>query len=467
MNKEMSIKNILNKKPPSKKLFGTDGIRGEAGSFPIIPDIVLKIGQALGHLLTKGKQELETTKVVIGKDTRLSGYMVEQALASGLNSVGVHVQLIGPLPTPGIGYLAQNMRANAGIIISASHNPYYDNGIKIFRNDGFKILDETEEEIEKLVLETNLNEYLVKEDKVGRTKRIEDAAGRYIVYAKSAFPLNLSLEGVKIVLDCANGAAYKVAPMVFIELGAEVVVLNNDPDGFNINKESGALHPDVLVDAVKKHHADLGIALDGDADRIIMVDEEGKVVNGDAILAIAAIHFKEIGLLKNNKIVITSMSNLALDELLNKNGIQVLRVNVGDKNVVKAMKKLGVNVGGEQSGHIVFLDHSTTGDGIVASLKVLEVMQTKKVKLSLLSNRLKPYPQKQINIKVKNKKSLEELSGYQELLKNLERKLEGGRIMVRYSGTELFVRILVEGRNINLISKVIAQMESFLIKELT
>ncbi len=468
-NKEMQTEKKISMpsvKSRDKKLFGTDGIRGKAGSFPMTPDLVLKVGQALGHLLTKGKAKNETTKVVIGKDTRLSGYMVEQALASGLNSVGVHVQLIGPLPTPGIGYLAQNMRADAGIIISASHNAYHDNGIKIFRSDGFKISDETESEIEKLVLEVNLNNYLVEGEQIGRTKRIEDAAGRYIVYAKNAFPLNLSLEGVRIVLDCANGAAYKVAPMVFEELGAEVIVLSNKPDGFNINRESGALHPEALADAVKKYRADLGVALDGDADRIIMVDEDGKVVNGDSILAIAAIHFKETGLLKENKVVATLMSNLALDELLLENGIEVLRVGVGDKNVVKAMRELGINVGGEQSGHIIFLDHATTGDGIVASLKVLEVMQSKKVKLSSLSSRLKPYPQRQINVKVKNKTPFEKIPGYERILKELSKKLGAGRILVRYSGTEALVRILVEGKKMTLISEVAVEMERFLKKEL-
>lgn len=470
MSKEMQTEKRItmpDKKNTEKRLFGTDGIRGKAGHFPMTPDLVLKVGQALGYLLTKGKGKSETTKVVIGKDTRLSGYMVEQALASGLNSVGVHVQLIGPLPTPGIGYLAQNMRADAGIIISASHNAYHDNGIKIFRSDGFKISDETESEIEKLVLETNLNDFLEEEDKIGRTKRIEDAAGRYIVYAKNAYPLNLSLEGLRIVLDCANGAAYKVAPMIFTELGAEVVVLSDKPDGFNINRESGALHPEALSEAVKTYRADIGIALDGDADRIIMVDELGNVVNGDAILALAAIHLKETGILKDNKVVATSMSNLALDELLKENGIDVIRVGVGDKNVVKAMRDMGLNLGGEQSGHIIFLDHATTGDGIVASLKVLEVMQSKKLKLSLLSNRLDPYPQRQINVKVKNKLPLDEVKGYSDLFKSLESQLGPGRIMVRYSGTEPLVRILVEGKKISLIDEVAAEMESFLKRELS
>ena len=455
-----------NKKMATKRLFGTDGIRGKAGQFPMTPDAVLKVGQALGYLLTKDKQKSETTKVVIGKDTRLSGYMVEQALASGLNSVGVHVQLIGPLPTPGIGYLAQNMRADAGIIISASHNAYFDNGIKIFRSDGFKISDETEQEIEHLVLDIDLNKILKQEDCIGRTKRIEDAAGRYIVYAKSAFPLNLSLEGLRIVLDCANGAAYKVAPMIFEELGAEVIVLSNKPDGFNINKDSGALHPEALAESVKKFRADIGIALDGDADRIIMVDEEGKIVNGDAILAVAAIHFKETGALSCNKVVATSMSNLALDELLSKNGIDLIRVGVGDKNVVKAMRELNINLGGEQSGHIIFLDHATTGDGVVASLKVLEVMQSKKVKLSSLSRMLVPYPQTQVNVKVKEKKPLEEIPGYSELYTRVLSKIGAGRIMVRYSGTEPLVRILVEGKEAGLNKEVADEIGSFLKKKL-
>jgi len=459
--------NMPSKKTVEKRLFGTDGIRGKAGSFPITPDVVLKVGQALGYLLTKDKSKSETTKVVIGKDTRLSGYMVEQALASGLNSVGVHVQLIGPLPTPGIGYLAQNMRADAGIIISASHNAYHDNGIKIFRSDGFKISDETEQEIERLVLETNLNDVLLEEDQIGRTKRIEDAAGRYIVYAKNAFPLDLSLEGVRIVLDCANGAAYKVAPMIFEELGAEVIVLSNKPDGFNINRDSGALHPEALAESVKTFRADIGIALDGDADRIIMVDENGKVVNGDAILAIAAIHFKETGLLTNNKVIATAMSNLALDELLASKGIELIRVGVGDKNVVKAMRELGVNVGGEQSGHIIFLDHSTTGDGVVASLKVLEVMRSKKVKLSSLSKMFVPYPQKQLNVKIKNKKNLDSIEGYNDLHKSLTAKIGAGRLMVRYSGTEPLIRVLVEGKSASLNHEVAEEMGAFLKKELS
>lgn len=464
-SKEKQI--ALPEKKETKELFGTDGIRGKAGVFPITPGVVVKVGQALGHLLTKNKAEDERTKVVIGKDTRISGYMVEQALACGLNSVGVHVQLIGPLPTPGIGFLAQNMRADAGIIISASHNPYHDNGIKIFGADGFKISDQMELEIEHLVLTNKTDELLVEDEKIGRTRRIDDAAGRYIVYAKNSFPLDLSLEGIRIVLDCSNGAAYKVAPMIFEELGAEVIVLHNSPTGFNINKEAGALHPESLAEAVNKYRADVGVALDGDADRIIMVDDEGTVVDGDSILAFSAVHLKSEGLLDGNKVVATKMSNLALDEYLKENGIEVVRVSVGDKNVVKAMRELGIKLGGEQSGHIIFMDHSTTGDGVVAALKVLEVMIRKKMKLSDLSSKLKPYPQVQINLKVKEKPPLDEISGYNNFLLEQEKLLAGrGRILVRYSGTENLARVLVEGKDKKTIRAIAESLESFLKKHL-
>lgn len=451
------------KKSLNKKLFGTDGIRGKAGEFPITPDLVVKLGQALGTLLHRQKKHNEPVKVVIGKDTRISGYMVEQALASGLNSVGVYVQLIGPMPTPGIGFLAQNMRASAGIIISASHNPYSDNGIKIFGPDGYKISDNFELEIEKMIFSEDLNKHLVENESIGRTKRIDDAAGRYIVYAKNTFPLDLTLEGVRIVLDCANGAAYKVAPMVFEELGAEVITVNKEPNGFNINSKSGAMYPEALSEAVKTYRADLGVALDGDADRIILVDNKGVVVDGDAILALSALHLQSVGLLADNKVIATKMSNLALDECLNQKGIEVIRVAVGDKNVVKAMRELNVKLGGEQSGHIIFLDHSTTGDGVVAALKVLEVMKRKKKTLSELSSILSPYPQVKINVKVKNKIPLDELVGYSDLQKKQEKILgDQGRILVRYSGTENLARVLVEGKDKSQISLIAKEFEVFL-----
>lgn len=447
----------------NKKLFGTDGIRGKAGEFPMTPDLVVKLGQALGTLLHRQKKHNDPVKVVIGKDTRISGYMVEQALASGLNSVGVYVQLIGPMPTPGIGFLAQNMRASAGIIISASHNPYSDNGIKIFGPDGYKISDGFELEIEKMIFNEDLNKHLVENEFIGRTKRIDDAAGRYIVYAKNTFPLDLTLEGVRIVLDCANGAAYKVAPMVLEELGAEVITVNKEPNGFNINSKSGAMFPEALCEAVKTYRADLGMALDGDADRIILVDNKGVVVDGDAILALSALHLKSVGLLADNKVIATKMSNLALDECLNENGIEVIRVAVGDKNVVKAMRELNVKLGGEQSGHIIFLDHSTTGDGVVAALKVLEVMKRQNKTLSELSSILKPYPQVKINVKVKNKIPLDEIVGYSDLQKKQEKILgTQGRILVRYSGTENLARVLVEGKDKSQIAGIAKEFEVFL-----
>ncbi len=463
MSKKPSEKlKIKEEKVKSLKLFGTDGIRGKAGKFPVTPDIILKVGQALGHLLTREKKKSEITKVVIGKDTRISGYMVEQALASGLNSVGVHVQLIGPLPTPGIGFLAQNMRADAGIIISASHNQFHDNGIKIFGSDGFKISDKVEREIERIVFGSGIESLLLEDDKIGRTKRIDDAAGRYIVYAKNTFPLDLTLEGLRVVLDCANGASYKVAPMIFEELGAEVIVLSNKPDGFNINRDSGAMHPDRLSEAVKTYRADIGIALDGDADRLIVVDEKGRVVDGDCILALCALHMKETKVLKGNSIVATTMSNLALDELMNENGIKVFRSEVGDKNVVKEMRAKGYNLGGEQSGHIVFLDHSTTGDGVVAALKVLEVSMVRDKKVSELSEVLKPYPQVLRNVRVKKKTPVDELAGFKELFEYETSKLgKSGRVLIRYSGTEPLIRILVEGKHKKIINEVAVHFEDF------
>ncbi len=446
-----------------KRLFGTDGIRGKSGVYPITPDMVVKIGQALGVLLHKNKKKDEIVKVVIGKDTRISGYMVEQALASGLNSVGVFVQLIGPMPTPGIGFLAQNMRASAGIIISASHNPYSDNGIKIFGSDGYKISNQMELEIEDYVLNKNLNNLLVQNEYVGRTKRIDDAAGRYIVFAKNTFPLDINLEGLRLVLDSANGAAYKVAPMVFEELGAEVIPLNVSPNGFNINSAAGALHPEALSEAVRTYRADLGIALDGDADRVILVDEKGRIVDGDALLAIAALHLKEENRLKENKVVATKMSNLALDECLNSKGIDVIRADVGDKNVVRVMRDMNLSLGGEQSGHIIFSDHSTTGDGIVASLKILEVMKRKNTTLSKLGTVIEPYPQVQINVKVKNKVPFEDIKGFDVFQKQKEEDLgERGRILVRYSGTENLARILVEGKNKGQISSIAEDYKNFL-----
>lgn len=458
----------IEKKPT--KLFGTDGIRGTANQWPMTPEIVVKIGQAIGYLLQKQAHAspLVSRKVVIGKDTRLSGYMIEQALASGLNSMGIFVQLVGPLPTPGIGYLTRTMRASAGIVISASHNPFHDNGIKVFGPDGFKISDEMEREIERLVLEEDLTQFLPHSKEIGRTRRIEDSQGRYIVYVKGTFPLEYTLDGMRIVLDTANGASYKVAPSVFQELGAEVIQLGDDPNGTNINDKVGALYPQKLSEAVTQYRADVGISLDGDADRVIMVDEKGDIVNGDRILAICALHMKERGLLKKDTLVATQMSNFGLEKRMNEAGIKLIKTGVGDKYVVDEMRKNGYNLGGEQSGHIIFLDHTTTGDGCIAALSVLAVMKQTGKKMSELSRVFEDVPQVLINCRVKRRTELHEIPGYNELITGIEKKLNGdGRVFVRFSGTEPVIRVLVEGPNKAQISHFAEEIASFLDKELS
>lgn len=452
----------------TKKLFGTDGIRGTANQFPMTPDIVMKVGQAMGYILRRSHRKNSHPKVVIGKDTRISGYMVELALTSGLNSMGVHVELLGPLPTPGIGFVTRNMRADAGIVISASHNAYMDNGIKIFAADGYKIPDSMEREIETLVNETDMTPLLAGSNDIGRSKRIDDVAGRYIVYAKNAFPLEHTLEGMRIVLDCANGASYKVAPAIFQELGAELIVLGNTPNGFNINDKSGALYPARVAEQVLQYRADVGISLDGDADRVVMVDDKGRIVNGDHILAIAALHLKSKGTLSKNTVVATQMSNFGLDKLMNENGINVIRTDVGDKYVVEEMRKNSYCLGGEQSGHIIFLDHSTTGDGCVAALNVLAVMKDSGLPLSALNEKMDDVPQVLINTRVRRREELSKIKGYSELVAEIEAKLKGqGRLFIRFSGTEPVIRVLVEGPDRNAISRYAEQIASLLEKELT
>ncbi|RME15385.1 MAG: phosphoglucosamine mutase [Bdellovibrio sp.] len=447
------------------KLFGTDGIRGTANTYPMVPEVVVKVGQALGYLLRQMPMRKETDKktVLIGKDTRLSGYMLEQSLASGLNSMGIRVQLTGPLPTPGIGFVAQNMRADAGVVISASHNSFQDNGIKIFDHDGFKISDEMEREIERLVLEEDLSVYLVPPEEVGRTRRIDDAPGRYIVFVKSAFPLSLNLSGMRIVLDCANGAAYSVAPRIFEELGAEVIVMGVSPTGYNINDKCGAIYPEKVAAAVKKYRADVGISLDGDADRVVLVDELGQILNGDHVLAILALHMKQKGELLKGTVVVTEMSNIGLDHALKKHGIQVVRAPVGDKNVVDVMRKQQLILGGEQSGHIICLSHSTTGDGCVAALKVLAAMREQGKKLSELGALMKPVPQVLVNVRVKQKRPLHEIKGYQEFLESIQKNIgPQGRVFIRPSGTEPVIRVLVEGPDRHMISRYADEMAQFL-----
>jgi phosphoglucosamine mutase len=453
---------------PRKRLFGTDGIRGQANASPMTPDLVLRVGQAIGWLLRQKPSRNQSPKVVIGKDTRLSGYMVENALTSGLNSMGVHVQLLGPLPTPGIGFLTRNMRADAGIVISASHNPYSDNGIKIFGADGYKIPDEMEREIERLVLEEDLNSRLASSEQIGRSKRIDDADGRYVVYAKNAFPLEYTLDGLRIVLDCANGAAYRVAPAIFGELGAELIEIGNQPNGFNVNDKAGALYPAKAAESVLQYRADVGISLDGDADRVVMVDERGKIVNGDHVLAICALHLKSKGQLAHDTIVATQMSNFGLDQLMAKNGIRVIRTDVGDKYVVEEMRKGGYQLGGEQSGHLIFREHSTTGDGCIAALNVLAVMKRTGLSLSKLSEQMVDVPQVLINTRVRKRAELETVKGYQECLDRISQQLDGrGRVFVRFSGTEPVVRILVEGPDRLEISKAAEELAGLLDRELS
>ena len=450
------------------RLFGTDGVRGTANQFPMTPEIILKIGQSLGYLLRHAPLQNKVPKVVIGKDTRLSGYMVEQALTSGLNSMGVHVQLVGPLPTPGIGFLTRNMRADAGVVISASHNPYMDNGIKIFGPDGYKISETMEREIERLVLEVDLNELLPKSSEIGRSKRIDDSEGRYVVYAKNVFPLEYTLDGIRIVLDCANGAAYKVAPAIFGELGAETIVQGNSPNGLNINDKSGALHPGKVSESVVQYRADIGISLDGDADRVVLVDEKGHIVNGDHILAICAKDLMSRNALKNNTIVATQMSNFGLDKVMKKIGVKVIRTDVGDKYVVDEMRKNGYVLGGEQSGHIIFLDNSTTGDGCIAALNVLAVMRRTGKKLSELNEEMEDMPQVLVNTRVQRREDLSLIPGYNELYKSIEKQLNGeGRIFVRFSGTEPLIRVLLEGPDRSKIGRFAEEMATFLEKALS
>ncbi len=437
---------------PVTKLFGTDGIRGTANAFPMTPETVVRVGQAIGLMLRRRGRTSDShsakgpIKVVIGKDTRLSGYMIEQALSSGLNSMGIHVQLVGPLPTPGIGYLTRSMRADAGIVISASHNAYIDNGIKIFGPDGFKIPDQMEREIEGLVAAEDFVKHLPPSKDIGRTKRIEDAQGRYIVHAKNSFPLEHTLDGLRMVLDTAHGAAYRVAKAIFEELGAEVLHIGADPNGTNINEEVGALFPLKTREAVLQYRADVGISLDGDADRLIMVDEKGEIMNGDHILGICALFMKEKKILKKNQLVVTHMSNFGLEKEMNANGIEVIKTNVGDKFVVEEMKKRELNLGGEQSGHIIFLDHTTTGDGCIAALNVLALMRETRQRMSELNALIKDVPQVLINCRVRNRVKLEDIPAYQRRLREIEDSLAGdGRVFVRFSGTEPVVRILVEG----------------------
>lgn len=435
-----------------KKLFGTDGIRGKANEYPISIELVTKLGQAIGYYFKGAHQQ---PRVLIGKDTRRSGYMLEQALSAGICSVGCDAYVLGPLPTPGIAYLTRGMRATAGIVISASHNPFSDNGIKIFSATGYKLPDDIEEKIESLIESNLMVDHLPTGAKIGRARRVEDAIGQYAVYLKEQFPKHLTLDGLRIILDCANGAAYKVAPKVFTELGAECFLIGVSPDGTNINDQCGALHPGKMAEQVKLYKADIGLAFDGDADRLVIVDDTGAIVDGDEILAICGTRMMKKGKLKKNTVVSTIMSNMGLDIAMDRVGAKVVRTKVGDRYVMEEMLKGDFNLGGEQSGHLIFRDSATTGDGILAALHMLEIMIEEGKKVSELKKCLERLPQVLKNVHVKEKIPLEKLPALQESIQKKEQKLgKGGRILFRYSGTESVVRIMVEGPSIDLIDKL-------------
>jgi phosphoglucosamine mutase len=428
-----------------RQLFGTDGIRGRANVPPMTPDLALGLGRAIALVARRGGNG-RAPRIVVGKDTRLSGYMLETALASGICSMGGIVMLCGPMPTPAVANLTHSMRADAGIVISASHNPYDDNGIKIFGPDGFKLPDSEELEIERLLESDDLAKQAATGARVGRAERIDDATGRYIVYAKSTFPSDLTLRGLSIVVDAAHGAAYRVAPAVFSELGASVTSLGCAPNGRNINKSCGALHPEGVVREVKRHHAQVGVALDGDADRLIVVDERGEIVDGDAVMALCATRMLREQRLAKNTVVATVMSNMGLERALAGVGGKLCRTAVGDRYVVEEMRRSGYTFGGEQSGHLVFLDHATTGDGVIAALQVIAIMVREGRPLSELAGVMTRVPQLTESVKLPDRRPIEEMPKLSRQIQAAEATLGAeGRVLVRWSGTEPKLRFMVEG----------------------
>jgi phosphoglucosamine mutase len=433
---------------PSRKLFGTDGIRGTANVHPMTPEVALALGRAIAHVFRDQEGGGGRKEILIGKDTRLSGYMFEDALAAGICSMGVNVIQVGPVPTPALAFLTRDMRCNAGVMITASHNAYQDNGIKFFAADGFKLPDSDEVLIERLIASGEASQTHVAPDDIGQAQRIDDARGRYIVYLKNTFPRDLTLKGMRIVIDCANGAGYKVGPTVFRELGAEVFELGCEPNGRNINEDCGSLYPERTANKVLELRADLGIALDGDADRVIVIDERGEIFDGDMLMWLCARDMQKRGALANDTVVATVMSNLGLEIALSSIGVQLIRASVGDRYVVEEMRKGGHNLGGEQSGHILFLDDSTTGDGIMSALQVLALMARSGRKLSHLSEGFERLPQVLVNVAVAAKRPLDEVPSFLEAVANVEEELgDAGRVLVRYSGTELKARVMVEGRD--------------------
>ncbi|MBM4275439.1 MAG: phosphoglucosamine mutase [Deltaproteobacteria bacterium] len=436
----------------TRKLFGTDGVRGVANVFPMTGEVALQLGRALAYVIKYGPGR---HRIVVGKDTRLSGYLLEYAIVAGICSMGVDALLLGPLPTPGIAFITSSMRADAGVVISASHNPYQDNGIKFFSGNGFKLPDELESQIEKLMTNPEVEEVRPIATEIGQAFRLDDARGRYISFLKSTFPKEMELDGLKIVVDCAHGATYRVAPEVFGELGAEVIPLGVRPNGRNINRMCGATHPQTMATLVKRHKADLGIAFDGDGDRVIMVDSEGRIVDGDRVMAICARDMLRRERLRRKTVVGTVMSNLGLEVALKGMGARLLRAPVGDRYVVEAMLKGGYNLGGEQSGHVVFLDQTTTGDGILTALRLLAVMLRENRPLAELARVMETYPQELINVRVNERKDLKTLAPARQAIQAAEKQLgDKGRLLVRYSGTELLLRIMTEGEDSQMIKQV-------------
>ena len=435
-----------------RKLFGTDGIRGVANLEPMTSEMAMQLGRAAAHLFMRraGRHQ-----IVIGKDTRISGYMLESALTAGICSMGVDVLLVGPMPTPAIAFLTRSLRADAGVVISASHNAYQDNGIKFFSNDGFKLPDEMEARIEDLIVSNEISHLRPTADLIGKAFRIDDAEGRYIEFAKRSLPRELDFQGIKLVVDCANGAAYKLAPKVLRELGAKVEVIGCEPNGMNINAGCGAVHPEQLQEAVRRHKADIGIALDGDADRAIFVCEQGTIVDGDHVMAALGLDLHQNGLLAKQTLVGTVMSNFGLELCMAKAGVKLLRTPVGDRYLLERMLAEGYNFGGEQSGHFIFLDHNTTGDGLISALQMISLMKRTGKPLSELAQAMSAVPQILLNIKVKQKPKLESVPDIDRAIRESERRLNGsGRVLVRYSGTEPLLRIMVEGEQDSVIKEV-------------
>jgi phosphoglucosamine mutase len=434
------------------KLFGTDGIRGRINRHPMTPENVLRIGMAAATVLSKVHSG--RNMVLIGKDTRLSGYLIESALTSGICSMGMDVTLVGPLPTPGIAFLTRTLRLDAGVVISASHNPFYDNGIKFFSHSGFKLADRIEKRIEELVADASLSKYRPKGENIGKAHRLDDASGRYIEYIKSTLQKGTTFEGMKVVVDSANGAAYKITPWLVRELGAEVISINEKPDGMNINLNCGSLFMGKLQKAVIENKADVGIAHDGDGDRTLLCDEKGRIVDGDQVLGVFALELDRSGLLKKNTVVATVMSNLGLEKFLQKEGIKLIRTKVGDRYVVEKMLDGGFNLGGEQSGHIICLDYNTTGDGPITAVQMLNFMKKRNISLSKLVSRIKLFPQVLINIEVKKKQDLKS-EPIEKAIKKAEDTLDGrGRVLVRSSGTEPKIRVMLEGEDQKMISRL-------------